>query len=319
MSNVKAARIPKGQMGGKSFQHRLGRDVSVNKYIYLMLVPVVAYYIIFCYVPMYGILMAFEDYRPRTGIIGSPWVGLKHFRAFFSSNYIGRLIRNTLLINIYSLLWGFPAPIIFALLLNELKGNVLKRYVQTASYLPYFVSTVVICGLLRSFCASYGLFNSIGALFGAERVDLLSKPEYFRTIYIGSDIWQGVGFSSIIYIAALTNVDPELYEAATIDGAGRFRRMLNISIPGIMPTITILLIMNVGSLMSLGYEKIILLYNSLTYETADVISSFVYRRGIVSGDYSFSTAVGLFNTVVNFVLILLANTVAGKVSETTLF
>ena len=302
MSNVKAARIPKGQMGGKSFQHRLGRDVSANKYIYLMLIPVVAYYIIFCYVPMYGILMAFEDYRPRTGIIGSPWVGL-----------------NTLLINIYSLLWGFPAPIIFALLLNELKGNVLKRYVQTASYLPYFVSTVVICGLLRSFCASYGLFNSIGALFGAERVDLLSKPEYFRTIYIGSDIWQGVGFSSIIYIAALTNVDPELYEAATIDGAGRFRRMLNISIPGIMPTITILLIMNVGSLMSLGYEKIILLYNSLTYETADVISSFVYRRGIVSGDYSFSTAVGLFNTVVNFVLILLANTVAGKVSETTLF
>ena len=148
---------------------------------------------------------------------------------------------------------------------------------------------------------------------------MLSKPEYFRTIYIGSDIWQGVGFSSIIYIAALTNVDPELYEAATIDGAGRFRRMLNISIPGIMPTITILLIMNVGSLMSLGYEKIILLYNSLTYETADVISSFVYRRGIVSGDYSFSTAVGLFNTVVNFVLILLANTVAGKVSETTLF
>ena len=303
----------------KSFGKKLLRDLVTNKYIYLMLVPVIAYYIIFSYIPMYGILMAFENYNPRMGILGSEWVGLAHFRDFFASTYFVRLIRNTLLINIYELIFGFPAPIIFALLLNELPGKLFKKYVQTASYLPYFVSVMIICGLLRSFCASYGLFNNIGALFGLQRADLLAKPELFRTIYVASDIWQSVGFSSIIYISALTSVDPGLYEAATIDGASRFRKIISISLPSIMPTITILLILNIGSLMSLGYEKIILLYNSITYETADVISSFVYRRGIVNGDYSFGTAVGLFNTLVNFILIIIANTIANRVSDTSLF
>lgn len=284
-----------------------------------MVIPMVVWYLVFCYVPMYGVLMAFQNYNPRMGITGSEWVGLAHFASFFQSNYFVRLIRNTLLISIYDLLWGFPAPILFALLLNELRGKWFKKTVQTVSYIPYFISLMVICGLLKSFCSSGGLFNDIRELIGLSRIDLLARPELFRTLYVSSGIWQNIGFNSIIYIAALTNIDQGLYEAATIDGAGKFKQVLHITLPGILPTIMILLILRVGSLMSVGYEKIILLYSSVTYETADVISTFVYRKGILDANYSYSAAIGLFNSVINFILLIGTNWLSRKTTENSLW
>lgn len=302
-----------------SYGKRLLRDIVKNKYIYLMALPVVAWYVIFCYMPMYGVLMSFQNYSPRLGIIGSEWIGFKHFIDFFNSNYFGRLMGNTLLISLYDILWGFPAPIIFALLLNELRGKWFKKSVQTISYIPYFISLMVICGLIKSFTSSGGLFNDVIAMFGGTRSDMLARPELFRTLYIGSGIWQGIGFSSIIYMAALTGIDPGLYEAATIDGAGKLRQIWHITMPGILPTIMILLVLRIGGLMSVGYEKIILMYSPLTYETADVISTFVYRKGILDANYSYSAAIGLFNSVINFALLIGANTLSKKTTESGLW
>lgn len=295
------------------------RDFRRNKYVYLMAFPVIVYFIIFSYWPMYGVIIAFKEYSPGKGIFGSPWVGLENFKAFFDSYYAGRLIRNTLLINIYDLLWGFPAPIILALLINEVNNQLFKRTIQTISYLPHFISLVVVCGIIIDFTASDGLINSILSYFGVEPSNLLMRPELFRTIYIASGIWQGVGWGSIIYLAALSNIDPNLYEAAIIDGAGRWKQTIYITLPGIAPTIIILLILRIGSMMSVGYEKIILLYNPTTYETADVISSFVYRKGLQQSDYSYSTAVGLFNSIVNFVLLVISNRVSRKISDTSVW
>lgn len=295
------------------------RDFKKNKYVYLMVFPVIVYFIIFSYWPMYGVIIAFKDYSPGKGILGSEWIGLKNFVDFFNSYYVGRLIRNTLLINIYDLFWGFPAPIILALLINEVNNKLFKRTIQTISYLPHFISLVVVCGIIIDFTASDGLITTILSQFGVKPTNLLMRPELFRTIYISSGIWQGVGWGSIIYLAALSGINPNLYEAATIDGAGRWKQTIHITLPGIAPTIIILFILRLGSMMSVGYEKIILLYNSTTYETADVISSFVYRKGLLESDYSYSTAVGLFNSVINFVLIIIANTISRKVSETSLW
>jgi len=295
------------------------RDFKKNKYVYLMILPVIAFFIIFSYWPMYGVIIAFKDYSPGKGIWGSNWVGLKNFKDFFSSYYVGRLIRNTILINIYDLIWGFPAPIILALLINEVNNKLFKRTIQTISYLPHFISLVVVCGIIIDFTASDGLITTILSYFGIKPTNLLMRPELFRTIYISSGIWQGVGWGSIIYLAALSGIDPNLYEAATIDGAGRWKQALHITLPGIAPTIIILFILRLGSMMSVGYEKIILLYNSTTYETADVISSFVYRKGLQESNYSYSTAVGLFNSIINFMLIIIANTISRKVSETSLW
>ncbi|SFP95304.1 ABC transporter permease [Caldicoprobacter faecalis] len=284
-----------------------------------MALPVIAYYIIFHYMPMYGAIIAFKEFNPALGIIRSPWVGFKHFKSFFEGVYFWRLIRNTLLISIYSLVWGFPAPIILALLLNEVKNNYFKRTVQTISYLPHFISLVVVCGIIKDFTSTDGVINDIIELLGGERTNFLMKPEWFRPIYVGSGIWQEVGWGSIIYLAAITNIDPELYEAATIDGASRWKQTWHITLPGIVPTIVILLILRLGGLMSVGFEKIILLYNSATMETADVISSYVYRRGLLDFDYSFSAAVGLFNSVINLILITSANKLSRKISETSLW
>lgn len=295
------------------------RDFKKNKYVYLMILPVIAFFIIFSYWPMYGVIIAFKDYSPGKGIWGSNWVGLKNFKDFFSSYYVGRLIRNTILINIYDLIWGFPAPIILALLINEVNNKLFKRTIQTISYLPHFISLVVVCGIIIDFTASDGLITTILSYFGIKPTNLLMRPELFRTIYISSGIWQGVGWGSIIYLAALSGIDTNLYEAATIDGAGRWKQALHITLPGIAPTIIILFILRLGSMMSVGYEKIILLYNSTTYETADVISSFVYRKGLQESNYSYSTAVGLFNSIINFMLIIIANTISRKVSETSLW
>ncbi len=297
------------------------KDFKRNRYIYLMALPVLAYYLLFHYQPMYGAIIAFKDFTPAGGILGSPWAGLKHFHTFFTGPYAFRLIRNTFLISFYELIFGFPAPLLLAILLNEILATRYKRVIQTLSYLPHFISLVVICALIKNFTASTGLVNDIIAFFFGKkaRSTLLQDPSNFRTIYVVSGIWQGVGWGSIIYLAAISKIDQQLYEAAIIDGAGRFARMVHVTLPGILPTIIIMLILRMGSLMSVGFEKVFLLYNTGIYETADVISTYVYRRGIIDTDWSFSAAVGLFNSIVNFILVVTANFISRKVSETSLW
>lgn len=268
---------------------------------------------------MYGAIIAFKNYTPMRGIWDSPWVGFDHFIRFFNSIYFGRLIANTLLLSVYSLIFGFPAPIILALLLNEVRNKKFKSISQTITYLPHFVSMIVITGMLVNFAMTTGLFNDIIVFFGGERSPLLQNPGLYRTIYVASSIWQEVGWGSIIYLAALSGVDSELYEAAMIDGAGKFRQLINVTLPSITPTIIIMLILKMGSLMSIGYEKTILLYNPSTYETADIISSYVYRIGLLEQNWSYSTAIGLFNSVINLILLILTNKISKKYSETSLW
>lgn len=295
------------------------KDIKLNKYIYIMLLPVVAYYIIFHYAAMYGSIIAFKEFNPLKGILASRWVGFENFKDFFSSYYFVRLLGNTLKISLYSIVFGFPAPILLALLLNEVKGKIFKRSIQTATYLPHFISIVVISGMIIDFTSTHGVFTSIVTFFGGSRQNLLMKPELFRSIYVGTDIWQQFGWGSIIYLAALSGIDPVLYESATIDGANRFKQVLHITIPGIMPTIVILLIMRMGQIMNVGFEKVILLYNPVTYVTGDVISSFVYRKGLLEFNFSYSTAVGLFNSVINCMLLIAANKISKKLNETSLW
>ena len=297
----------------------LYRDFAKNKLIYLMALPVMAYYIIFHYGPMYGLVIAFKYFAPAKGILGSPLAGAYWFREFYNSNFIERLIKNTLLINVLNLLFSFPAPIILALLLNELRSERYKRSVQTITYLPHFISLVVICGMIHDFTSRDGIINDLVVFFGGERSTMLLNPGLFRPIYIVSEIWQGVGWGSIIYLAALSSIDPELYQAAVIDGANRWKKIWHITLPGIMPTIVILLILRVGSMMSIGHEKIILLYNASIYDTADVISSFVYRKGLLESNYSYSTAVGLFNSAINFMLVILANWLSRRATDHSLW
>lgn len=304
------------RMSLRSLQNSFGR----HKYLYLMILPVVAYYVVFAYTPMYGAIIAFKNYRIVDGFLGSSWVGFDHFISFFNSYYFRRLLTNTLLINLYMLLFSFPAPIIFALLINEIRVNLFKRFVQTITYLPHFISMIVICGMITQFVARDGFVTDILVRFGMERTALLAHPEYFRTIYVASDIWQSVGWGSIIYLAAITGINPELYEAARIDGANKWRQTTHITLPGIAPIVTILLILQIGKMLDLGFEKIILLYNPRTYITADVISSFVFRRGLgESNEFSYTTAVGLFQSVVNFILIITANRITRQVSENSLW
>ena len=303
----------------ESFGKRLARNYKEHKVYYWLAVPIIAYYIIFHYLPMFGVVIAFQNYRPAKGLLGSSWVGLKHFKAFFDSIYAGRLIKNTLMINLLLLIFSFPAPIILALLLNEVKAKHFKKTVQTISYMPHFISMVVICGLLVDFCSSTGIITSITTLFGAQRDNLLNRPELFRTIYVSSDIWQSIGWGSIIYLATLSSTDPSLYEAAAIDGAGRFQQVIHVTLPTLVPLIMLQLIMRMGQMMNVGYEKIILLSNGLTYDTADVISSYVYRRGLQTGDFSFGVAVSLFNSACNIVLLVLANTLSGKLTHESMW
>ncbi|WP_238392713.1 ABC transporter permease [Paenibacillus antri] len=302
-----------------SFLGRLRKDVFTNKYVYLMALPVIAYYVIFHYVPIGGLVIAFQNFNAFKGIFGSEWVGWMHYTDFWNSPYAFRVVRNTLLINIYQILFAFPAPILLALLLNEVRGRMFTRTIQTVSYMPHFISLVVICGIIVDFSQSEGVINDIIAFFGGERSNLLMQSDLFRTIFVSSGIWQEMGWGSIIYLAALSTVDPHLYEASSIDGAGRWRQLLHITIPALIPTITILLIMRVGHIMSEGFEKIILLYNPLTYETADVISSYVYRRGIQEANYSFGAAVGLFNSTINFIILIAVNNFSRKYLKESLW
>ena len=299
--------------------HFIKRDLVRNKGIYLMFIPVILYFILFHYVPMVGAQIAFRDYFPRQGLSGSPFVGLKHFESFFGSTYFVRLIRNTLLLSFFQMLFGFPAPIILALLMNEIRCKPFKRIVQTVTYLPYFISLMVVCSLVINFCSIDGLINDIIEFFGGERQSLLLQADKYRTIHVASGVWQNMGWNSIVYISALASIDQELYEAAVIDGAGRWKQTLHITLPGIVPTIVIMLIMRMGSIMNVGFEKVILLYNGATYETADVISSFVYRKGLLDASYSYSAAVGLFNSVVNTVLLCSTNAISRRLNETSLF
>ena len=295
-------------MKRKAFWKSLRRD----RQLVFMLIPVVIFFAVFSYYPLYGILIAFKDYSISRGILGSPWAGLRYFRQFFSSPYFGRLLRNTVLISVYSLLWGFPVPILFALLLNEFKDGKFKRVIQTVSYLPHFISLVVICGILIDiFSPQGGVVNSLLYSLTGKRINFFGEPEWFRTMYVGSGVWQEFGWNSIIYLAAITGINPDLYEAARIDGAGRLRQIWHVTLPGIKPTILTLLILNLGNIMSVGYAKIILLYSPTTYETADVISTYVYRTGLLSQQYSYAGAVGLFNSAINIAILVLCN-FAGK-------
>lgn len=298
---------------------RVGKDFKKYYGAYLIVLPALIYYLVFCYKPMYGIIIAFKDFRPGLGIAGSDWVGLRHFKDFFGSYYFTRILKNTLVISLSSLILGFPAPIIFALLLNEIKNEKFKRLTQTISYMPHFVSTVVICGMIIQFTSNKGVITHLLGFFGVPEISLLTRPEYFVPIYVISGIWQQLGWGSIIYLAALSGVDQELYEAAKIDGAGRWKQTLHVTLPGISGTIIIMLLLNLGKIMGVGYEKIILLYNAGIYETADVISTFVYRKGLLNFEWSYSTAVGLFNSVINFMLVMLFNKISKKVTEVGLW
>ena len=304
-----------------SFGKRLKKDLHKNWTLYLLFLPVIAYYIIFQYWPMYGIVTAFQEFNFTRGFFDQQWANpwYRHFARFLTGHFAWRTIRNTLLLNIYGLLWGWPLPIIFALLLNEVRNELFKRGVQTLSYLPHFISAVVIGGMIRMFTGTNGLINDIIVIFGGQRTNLLLFISNFRTIYIASGIWQGLGWGSIIYIAAIAGVSQELYEAATIDGAKRFRKMWHVTLPGIKPTIIILLILNFGTLMSHGIERVLLIQEPATYEVSDIISTYVYRMGLMRMDFSFGTAVGFMNSLVNLITLITANQIAKKVTETSLW
>ena len=310
MSEKTAARLPRG--------HAWAR-IKRSRYLYLMLLLPIIYYILFHYMPMYGVTIAFKQFNTRAGILGSPWVGLKWFEKFLGDPYFWQVLRNTLSLNLLDLVFGFPAPIILALLLNEVRAPRFKRAVQTVSYLPHFLSTMVVCGMLTNFLSRDGLINDLIALFGGDRQVFLSNPGAFRTIFVGSGIWQGIGWGSIIYYAGLTSISPSLYEAADMDGAGRLRKIWHISLPGLIPTIVTMLLLDLGRIMNVGFEKVFLMQNSSIYETADVISTYVYRTGMQRQQFSYASAVGLFNSGVSLVLILFFNTLARRISGSSLW
>ena len=301
--------------GKGSVLQRMSKELAMNKYLYIMAAPVILYYLIFHYVPLYGAMIAFKDYDIVKGVLGSSWVGFKNFYDFFNSIYFTRLFSNTIIINLYMLIFGFPAPIILALCLNEVKNKVYKSTVQTISYLPHFISMIVVCGMIVDFCSRDGIVTQLLTVFGVPDTNLLAEPSNFRSIYVLSDIWQQVGWGSIIYLSALSGIDAELYDAASIDGAGRFRKLMAITLPSLVPIITILFILRIGALLNVGFEKIILLYNQNTMEVADVISSYVYRKGLLEMNYSFSTAIGLFNSSINFILVIGANFISNKLTK----
>lgn len=304
---------------GESFGMRMKKDWKRNRSLYILMLPVLLFFIFFHYKPMYGALIAFQDFNPRKGIWESDWVGFAQFIRFFESPYFLRLLRNTLMLSLYGIIFGFPAPIILALLLNDLKAKKFKKTVQSITYLPHFISLVVVTGIIKDFTQSTGLINDIVVMMGGVRTSLIQNPDLYRTIYIVSDIWQQVGWGSIIYLSALAGVDQQLYEASAIDGAGKWKQMLHVTLPGITPTIVIMLIMRMGQLLGTGYEKTILLYNEATYETADVIASYIYRVGILERNWSYSTAIGLFNSAINLILLIITNKISRRVSETSLW
>lgn len=304
---------------GNSLGKTLAKEFKRNWVLYVMMVPTLIYFLLYCYFPMFGLVIAFQDYRVGDPFLGGKFVGFKHFTDFFQSYYFGRLLKNTFLLSMGVLIFGYPVPLIFALLLNEVRHLKFKKLAQTITYLPHFISLVVICGLILDFTKMDGLINTIIKACGGEPVPFMSKPEWFKPVYIISDIWSSFGWNSIIFIAALLGIDQEQYEAAALDGAGRLKKILYISIPGITPVIMTTLLMRLGRVMSLGFEKVFNLYNASTYETADIISTFVYRQGILNANYSSAAAIGLFNAVINLALVMAANRISKKLTESSLW
>jgi putative aldouronate transport system permease protein len=319
MKKDKASAAPAVKIDKKANRAHMWKMIKKNRVVYLMILPVIIYYILFHYKPMYGLIIAFMDYKPRKGILGSEWVGLKHFKDFFGGYYFWRLLRNTLKLSLATLLIGFPIPIVLALLINELTNKKFSKMVQTITYMPHFVSMVVMCAMIRQFVASNGFITTFANNFGYDGSNMLSKPGLWIPIYVISNVWQGAGWGSIVYLAALTGIDSSLYEAAKVDGANRWKQTVHVTFPCLLPTIVVMLIMRVGQIMGVGYEKTILLYNEGIYEVADIISTYVYRMGMISKEYSFSTAVGLFNSVINFALVIVANQISKKTTETSLW
>ena len=290
-----------------SFWQKVKKDFSKNKGLYVMILPVLAFYIVFQYGPMFGLSIAFMDYTPGKGFFESPWVGLKHFDAFFHDFYFGRVLKNTIIIAVVGLIFSFPSQILLALMINELKNKTFSRIVQSITYMPHFISIVVICSMIIMLTSRDGAITAFLSLFGFEKQTMLNRPDLFLPIYIISNIWQNAGWGSILFLAALTGRDRGVYEAAQMDGARRFRGLISVTLPGILPTIIIMFILEVGKMFNVGHEKILLLYNPITYETADVISTYVYRKGLLEANWSFSTAVGMFNSVVSFCLVYFTN------------
>lgn len=299
---------------------RLFKDLKRNYILYIMITPVIIYYIVFAYVPMFGVQIAFKNFIPKLGFWGSPWIGFEHFNRFFSSYNFIPLLGNTLKLSIYGLFAGFPIPIIFAIFLNYLPGRIFRKSVQMISYAPFFISIVVICGMIHIFLyPDTGIINQIINLFGGESVAFLSNPRYFRSIFVWSSVWQNMGFSSIIYIAALASVDFEMHEAAIIDGASKLQRIRHIDLPSIMPTIVIMLLFALGGIISVDFQKVLLLQNPLNMSVSDVLSTYVYRVGLINSDYGYSTAVGLFNSLCSIILLVSANAIVKKQTATGLW
>lgn len=291
-----------------------------SKYLMLLFLPALIYYLLFKYVPMFGILISFKDYNTFKGVWASEWVGLKYYSLFFHSPDFLKLLKNTVLLGISKVVFGFPAPIILALLLNEVRRAALKRFVQSISYLPHFISNVVVVSMMFLFLSpTSGLVNNVIQWFGYDAMNFMQNEDYFRAIYILSEIWQHVGWETIIYLAALSAIDPQLYEAARVDGANRRHQLLHITIPGIRPAIIILFILNIGHVLDIGFEKVLLMLNPSIYATADVLSTYVYRTGIQSMNYSYATAIDLFSSIINLIFILTANWISRRTSETSLW
>lgn len=311
--------LPSGNGAKTSLTTRLVQDIKMHKWKYIVVLPVVVWLILFCYKPMYGVIIAFMDFNARKGISESPWVGVYQFVRFFQDPFFWRVIRNTLRISCLSILFSFPVPIMLALMLNEIRTSWFKRTLQTVTYMPHFISTVVVCSLLHTLFGANGLVPEYLKTLGGTGRSWLLQADMFYPLYIGSGIWEEAGWNSIIYLAALSGINQDLYEAARIDGAGRWKQLWHITLPGILPTVIMLFILKLGKVMSLGYEKIMLLYDPLTYEVADVISTYVYRKGLLDVDYSYSTAINLFNSVVNIILLLTANKLSKKAGQSGLF
>ncbi len=297
----------------------LGKKIVRDKYLILMFLPVLAYYIIFCYVPMTGIVMAFKTNTMGHGIWGGEWVGLQWFEKFFNSIYCFRVIRNTFMLAFLSIIFGFPVPIIFALAINEIRRSAVRRVAQTFTYLPYFISTVVVVGMIVNFLATDGVINSVITSLGGDKINFMLDPKYFRTIYVSSGIWQTFGFNSVIYIAAINGISPELYESARMDGANKFKEMWHVTLPALLPTVIVLLILSVGRILSIGFEKVYLMYNPAIYETADVLSTFVYRQGIEDKNFNYAASIGLFNSVFNFIVVMIVNSLSKRAVNMSLW
>jgi putative aldouronate transport system permease protein len=308
--------MPKKKLAGS----RLSKRQSYNWQLWILISPVIAYYIIFHYLPIYGIQIAFRDYKAVFGITGSKWVGLKNFTDFFSAYYFGRLIANTFLLNIFGLLWSFPIPIVMAILINQLEHPLFKRFMQTTIYVPHFISTVVMVGMLYLFLSpTNGIINKFIEIFGGESIYFMAEPDWFRTLFIGTDIWQHAGWSTILYIATLAGIDPELYEAATVDGANKLQKIWHIDISHLMPVAIMLLILNCGNLLVSNTDKALLMKTAANSAKADIIGVYVYEMGLGKAQFSYTAAIGLFTNVINFITIMIVNSISKKLSETSLF